>query len=175
MDGAQVGALLVSKFTIAIRTLGTFLATLDWAQLGQVLSDGIIGACNALVDAIHSVDWNAVGTGIKDMLCNIDWPGVFYAVGSVIGAAFGALYGIITGALSDLWSWIKEQFFAGFDQFVTGEGNPEELGVQLITGLLNGIWSVIKAGILTIMLSFSLQIPTGVAIYNNMEWIIINT
>ena len=34
--------------------------------------------------------------------------------------------------------------FAGFDQFVTGEGNPEELGVQLITGLLNGIWSVIK-------------------------------
>ena len=78
------------------------------------------------------------------MLCNIDWPGVFYAVGSVIGAAFGAMYGIITGALSDLWSWIKEQFFAGFDQFVTGEGNPEELVVQLITGLLNGIWSVIK-------------------------------
>ena len=144
VDGAQIGALLVSKFTIAIRTLGTFLATLDWAQLGQVLSNGIIGACNALVDAIHSVDWKAIGTGIKDMLCNIDWPGVFYAVGSVIGAGFGALWGVIQGALSDLWDWIKEQFFAGFDQFVTGEGNPEELGVQLITGLLNGIWSVIK-------------------------------
>lgn len=144
VDGAQVGALLVSKFTIAIRTLGTFLAELDWAQVGQVLSDGIIGACNALVDAIHSVDWKAIGTGIKDMLCNIDWPGVFYAVGSVIGAGFGALWGVIQGAFSDLWSWIKEQFFAGFDQFVTGEGNPEELGVQLITGLLNGIWSVIK-------------------------------
>ena len=144
VDGAQVGALLVSKFTIAIRTLGTFLAELDWAQVGQVLSDGIIGACNALVDAIHSVDWKSIGTGIKDMLCNIDWPGVFYAVGSVIGAGFGALWGVIQGAFSDLWSWIKEQFFAGFDQFVTGEGNPEELGVQLITGLLNGIWSVIK-------------------------------
>ena len=35
VDGAQIGALLVSKFTIAIRTLGTFLATLDWAQLGR--------------------------------------------------------------------------------------------------------------------------------------------
>lgn len=33
VDGAQLGALFASKFTIAIRTLGTFLANLDWAML----------------------------------------------------------------------------------------------------------------------------------------------
>lgn len=49
VDGAQLGALFAAKFTIAIRTLGTFLANLDWATLGTQLSNfaaGIsLGAC----------------------------------------------------------------------------------------------------------------------------------
>lgn len=144
VDGAQLGALFAAKFTIAIRMLGTFLANLDWATLGTQLSSFAIGFVDAISDAIRSVDWRKIGEGISDMLASIDWAGIFLALGELLGVAALALYDLLAGLCSDAWEWIKEKFMEGFNKFYTGEGNPEELGVQLITGLLMGIWNVIK-------------------------------
>ena len=154
VDGAQLGALFAAKFTIAIRMLGTFLANLDWATLGTQLSRFAIGFVDAISDAIRSVDWRKIGEGISDMLASIDWAGIFLALGELLGVAALALYDLLAGLCSDAWEWIKEKFMEGFNKFYTGEGNPEELGVQLITGLLMGIWNVIKG--------------IGIWIYNNI-------
>lgn len=54
VDGAQLGALFAAKFTIAIRTLGTFLANLDWATLDNPL---ITDAAHALAVAEWVRDW----------------------------------------------------------------------------------------------------------------------
>lgn len=144
VDGAQLGALFAAKFTIAIRMLGTFFANLDWAMLGSQISSFAIGFVDAISDAIRSVDWRKIGEGISDMLASIDWAGIFLALGELLGVAALALYDLLAGLCSDAWEWIKEKFMEGFNKFYTGEGNPEEFGVQLITGLLMGIWNVIK-------------------------------
>lgn len=144
VDGAQLGALFASKFTIAIRTLGTFLANLDWATLGAQISNFAVGFVDALSDAIRSVDWRKIGEGVSNMLASIDWAGIFSSLGELLGIAALALYDLLAGLCGDMWEWIKSKFMEGFNEFYTGEGSPEELGVQIITGLLMGIWNVIK-------------------------------
>ena len=143
IDGADVGTILVSKFTIGLRVFGSFLANVDWGLLAQKVSEGLIYALNDIGNAIDSVDWQKLGTGIANGIRSIDYAGIAEAIGYLFGQALKAGIEFVAGAGADLWNWIKETFLAGFNEVF---GDPEAWGIfgqNIIVGIMNGILHVI--------------------------------
>lgn len=165
VDGAQLGALFASKFTIAIRTLGTFLANLDWAMLGAQISSFAIGFIDALAEAIQSVDWGKIGEGILDMLEAIDWAGLLRSLGGLIEPLLPSLLmGLVIfsslqllrmfGAqllpmlLSGLGSCISTLFTSILPHVVSGIGTLLSTIVAAI-----GLWPTILLGLVILFIA----------------------
>lgn len=131
----NVGMLLWAKFKIALETLAGFLLNLDMAQLAQAASNIAIGFFDSMTETLQSIDWFALGEQVKTFLVNIDWAGVAESVFTAIGAAFGAAAAFLWGLIHDAWqavvNWWRDVAY--------------EDGKFTITGLLEGIWDVIKS------------------------------
>ena len=108
LDWRQLGATLGNGIQTAIRfafgfvenfefgRLGAGLGTalnglfesINWAMLGQTISDAIIGILNVITTFFVAADWEQIGEDIKTFLVNIDWKGIASAVFEAIKAAF---------------------------------------------------------------------------------------
>lgn len=165
VDGAQLGALFAAKFTIAIRTLGTFLANLDWAMLGAQISSFAIGFIDALAEAIQSVDWGKIGEGILDMLEAIDWAGLLRSLGGLIepllpsllmglvifsGLQLLHMFGaqLLPMLLSGLGSCISTLFTSILPHVVSGIGTLLSTIVAAI-----GLWPTILLGLVILFIA----------------------
>lgn len=135
IDWYNVGMLLWAKFKIALETLAGFLLNLDMAQLAQAASNIVVGFFRSMTETLQSIDWFALGEQVKTFLVNIDWAGVAESVFTAIGAAFGAAAAFLWGLIHDAWqavvNWWRDVAY--------------EDGKFTITGLLEGIWDVIKS------------------------------
>lgn len=124
-----------AAFGIAIsQAVNAWWDEIDWAKAGRTISDGIKGLLTTLRAFLASVDWYQIGSDIKTFLINIDWGGLFAAAFETIGAALAAAVLLLWGFIEDAWksvvSWWYEVAF--------------EDGKFTITGLLDGIWDVVK-------------------------------
>ena len=112
LNPEEIGALLVLKWNLALRTLGGFLEQVDGTMLGQKITAMVKSMFDTITGAIQSVDWSLVGTNIKNMLANIDWQDLASALGTLIGSAFKAACDFFNGL--GLYRWFAEQFKDGF-------------------------------------------------------------
>lgn len=134
IDWYSFGRLLWAKFKIALETLAGFLLNLDMKQLAESASNIAKGFFDSMTETIQNIDWFALGEQVKEFLINVDWAGVAESVFTAIGAAFGAAAAFLWGLIHDAWqqvvNWWHEVAY--------------EDGEFTITGLLEGIWNVIK-------------------------------
>lgn len=148
IDPADFGTVLVSRFTAAIRFFWGALADFDWASFGSWASGFVISVADQLTEALWSVDWYGIGENLADFVANIDWGGVIHSTALLVTSILLAALNLGAGFLSGAWDWLKQTFLDGFTMALD---NPDEwggVGVNIVTGILNGILSVL-AGIFT--------------------------
>ena len=136
--GEDLGKLLVAKFTIAFKILTGFLETLNWERLGDILSGVIIGAFNALAEAIEGADFQKIGNGIRDFFLKI-WEHKDEIV--------AAIFGLLEAAWNGAWD-----LFLG----LLGKGTDDELPIvkqfeglkkavedfaEAVNGVLGSAWN----------------------------------
>lgn len=150
VDFSKVGAVLVGKFNIVIKTLAGFVSTpgiwttvgrkladgfngawnsIDWNGLAITISDGITGVFDSTITFLENVDWEQVGSDIYNFLASIDWTGIMSKLSELIGASIGGLgkllFGFIDDAVKDIGDYFGEKI--------------EECGGNIGKGLLKGI------------------------------------
>ena len=75
--------------------INEFVETVDWAELGQTIHDGIDAALDFLITILDNLDWEAIGDAVVDFLANLNWGTLLNKWGTVVGKAVGgALKGI---------------------------------------------------------------------------------
>ncbi len=149
--------------------INEFVETVDWAELGQTIHDGIDAALDFLITILDNLDWEAIGDAVVDFLSNLNWGTLLNKWGTVVGKAVGgALKGIdlteaialggsivggMLGGMLNKWNesggilgWIKRKLFSPFVEGfcnIFGIHSPstvmEEQGGYIIGGLFKGI------------------------------------
>lgn len=132
VDFSKVGAVLVGKFNIAIKTLIGFVSTpgiwttlgskladgfngawnsIDWNGLGKLFSDGIIGLLDMTITFIEKFDWASIGEAIGTFLSQIDWGTIFINLLQLLSDTVMALWDTAVG----VGAGIAEGIFSGID------------------------------------------------------------
>lgn len=151
--------------------INEFFRSVDWAEAGRTISDGLEAALDFALEFMRSVDWDEIGRSIVTLLENIDWGSLLTKWGELMGETMSAkmkliswddiaevgvhvVEGLLKGMLDKIASigtWLKEHIV---DPIVNGVKelfgihSPStvfaEIGENLIAGLLQGIsesWS----------------------------------
>jgi len=149
--------------------INQFVRDVNWAELGQTISDGIEAALDFMIELMDQIDWDAIGTAICTFLENIDWETLLSKWGTLMGEFINAklkavdLSGaldvgmqILAGLAKGMWNkfqesggvmgWLKsllvDPIINGVKELF-GIHSPStvfaEIGVNLISGLFNGI------------------------------------
>lgn len=150
VDFSKVGAILVGKFNIVIKTLAGFVTTpgiwttlgskladgfngawnsIDWNSLATTINQGIMGLFDSIITFLQGVDWEQVGLDIWNFIASIDWSGIISKFAETLGASIAGigqlLWGFIETAVIDFGNYFSEKI--------------EECGGDIIHGLLKGI------------------------------------
>lgn len=150
VDFSKVGAILVGKFNIVIKTLAGFVTTpgiwttlgskladgfngawnsIDWNSLATTINQGIMGLFDSIITFLQGVDWEQVGLDIWNFIASIDWSGIISKFAETLGALIAGigqlLWGFIETAVIDFGNYFSEKI--------------EECGGDIISGLLKGI------------------------------------
>lgn len=118
--------------------IADFLNAIDWITIASELAGSanalIKGLFDCIITAIEKTDWYTIGKSVATFLSELDWAGIFDKVFEAIGAVLGALGAFIWGLIEDAWKQVVEWWHEV----------AYEDGKFTITGLLDGIWEVIK-------------------------------
>ena len=122
--------------------LYTAFETIDFGEIGSLLSNLRIAVYDTLTGAIEGIDWyqlpSLVATKVKEFFEGFDFSGVSASIGRLLGAALSAAIDLVDG-IGDL---IGDGFFAIGDYF---QGKIEECGGNIWKGILKGIKDAAKA------------------------------
>lgn len=69
-----------------------------WEALGKSISDTITGIADAVIEAMNSVDWKAVGQALADFIGSIDWEEIAWKVDGILDSLSKAIADAIEGA-----------------------------------------------------------------------------
>lgn len=97
--------------------INEFVKNVDWAELGQTISDGIEAALDFMIELMNQIDWDAIGTAIAEFLENIDWDTLLAKWGTLMGQFIDAKLRAVdlSGAL--------------------------DVGMEIVAGLAKGMWN----------------------------------
>lgn len=145
LDGKKIGALLVSAITIGLSMLYGFLTNTDPVELARLFSDLVIGALDAMAQALGQYDWGELAGRVLEFLINLDWEGILKSLGDVIAAAWPAILAMIVvgafGALNPLVLAGLAALAVLILKFLSGMSSEVKEG--LVQGFKNGINTVI--------------------------------
>ena len=149
--------------------INQFVQNVNWAELGQIIHDGINAALEFLITILDNLDWDSIGQAVVDFLSNLQWGDLMGKWGDIVGTALGGALkgidlgdalslgfdivgGIIEGMLNKwnesggILGWIKRTLFSPFVEgfkSLFGIHSPStvmaEQGGYLVEGLLQGI------------------------------------
>jgi phage-related protein len=99
--------------------LGTMLAgyinivfSLDWANIGKTLSDGVSGVLQLVTSLIQGMDWMQLGKDVIDTIMGIDWVGLSTQVGDLLGSAAVGVLDTLTGFIQN-FNWADTLYTIG--------------------------------------------------------------
>lgn len=137
------------------RALNGVFESINWAMLGQTVSDAIIGILNMITTFFVAADWEQIGEDIKTFLVNIDWAGIASAVFEAIKAAF-------TGA-DQLLSAIFGSAGATIIEVLIGSILVLQ-GVMTAFNIVLGITALAEAGVLWPIIAIIAAVVAVVAV-----------
>lgn len=121
------------------RALNGLFESINWAMLGQTVSDAIIGILNVITTFFIAADWEQIGEDIKTFLVNIDWKGIASAIFEAIKAAFSGVDQLLSAIFGDAGASMIEVLIGSI------------LALQVVMTAFNvvlGITALAEAGIL---------------------------
>lgn len=145
------------------RRLGSGLATalngvfqsINWAMLGQTVSDAIIGVFNMITTFFITADWEQIGEDIKTFLVNIDWKGIATAVFDAIKAAFGGVDELLTSIFGGAGASLIEVLIGSILLLK---------GVMVAFNVVLGITALAEAGVLWPIIAIIAAVVAVVAV-----------
>lgn len=145
IDCEMLGRTIYKILTILSDILIGLIKNLNWKLVGKSIGDFIKGALNETSDWIKKIDWSQLAhdiyTGIKNCFVGLDFAGIAKAFFRLLGSALGAGVSFIVTFISDVITDIKN-YFLKYIQDENGDGKFG--GIEIIKGLLLGIWEGIK-------------------------------
>jgi hypothetical protein len=124
-----------------------------WQKLGESFSKNIKGIVKAVTTAIKTVDFEAVGQAIADLIGGIDFEGVSWELGNLANSLANAVYTLVSK--KDTWKELGEKIGKGIKKFFksmgkidadTGLTGWQALGKSL-SGFINGIVTAFVAAV----------------------------
>lgn len=150
---------VINTVSEAIGGIGTFFENIDWGEVGSTLGDAVSTFFWTISDKIKEVNWSEVGQkifdAIWDFFTGINWIDVLSSILSFLINAVSGLKNLINGFMNELWTKVLEFF---------GVHSPSTLladfGVNLMTGLINGLKSMVT-GVINVFSSIWSKLKTG--------------
>lgn len=139
IDFNDLGTVFAGKFAIAIKAIGGFLETFDFAQFADAVSNFAIGFFDTISGAIDSVNWYQIGLNIAEFFKTLDYEGIAHSLAEMIGKAFGALASLVWGAIGEAVLAIRDYFAEYIDKYIAMCPDDQNLGYFIIAGILDGI------------------------------------
>lgn len=145
IDFTYVGRLWIRSMTAALDFFIGLLGGLDWGLIGTSVGDFLRGAFDEISDWISDIDWGAMADSlyenIKKFLTGIDFASLAQSFFTMLGKALAAAVSFIATFVSDVIEDIKEYFL----KYIEDEnGDGKFGGLEIVEGLLKGIWEGIK-------------------------------
>ena len=145
IDAEMLGKTIIMVLTGLVDILLGLIQNLDWKLVGKTVGDCIKGALNQTSDWLKKVDWSQVAhdlyTGLKNCIIGLDFTGIAQAFFRMLGSAIGAGVSFIGTFIKDVITDIANYF----KQYIQDEnGDGKFGGIEIIKGLLLGIWDGIK-------------------------------
>lgn len=137
------------------RALNGVFESINWAMLGQTVSDAIIGILNMITTFFVAADWEQIGEDIKTFLVNIDWKGIASAVFEAIKAAFTGVDELLSAIFGDAGASMIEILIGSI------------LALQVVMTAFNvvlGITALAEAGVLWPILAIIAAVVAVVAV-----------
>lgn len=145
IDAKMLGKTLILVLTSVLDVLIGLVKNLDWKLLGKTVGDCIKGALNQATDWLKKIDWSQLGhdlySGLKNVITGLDFTGIAKALFEGLGAALGSAVSLIGTFIADVVTDIKNYFL----RYIQDENKDGKFGgIEIIKGLLLGIWEGIK-------------------------------
>lgn len=137
------------------RALNGVFESINWAMLGQTVSDAIIGILNMITTFFVAADWEQIGEDIKTFLVNIDWKGIASAVFEAIKAAFTGVDELLSAIFGDAGASMIEILIGSI------------LALQVVMTAFNvvlGITALAEAGVLWPILAIIAAVVAVIAV-----------
>ena len=139
LDWRAIGTALGTGLESTVRTI-------EWDLIFKTLSNGLKGILSAIAGFFESINWREFGEGIINTIVKcvkaLDGKGIVKALYEALGAAVGACAGLAVGLAKGIIKLIVKGIKAAVDYF---RSNIKDCGGNVILGVLNGIWTAIKA------------------------------
>ncbi len=144
IDFSNLGRICISKFTILGDLIIGAIETIDWKQIGVSIKDFFVGAFDKGSEWIDGYDWNKLGsdlwTKFKDLINGLDFSSIARSFFTLFGKALAAAVQLV----GSFFSGIVQDILSYFDQYITNEDGTKKTGLDLITGILEGIIDGLK-------------------------------
>lgn len=147
VDWGKAIASIGRGFMGIIKAISGFVTTLDWGELAKTFSDYIIKGIDGISDAIANFDWLKFGDdlykGISDFISNVDWNGIADSLFKFFGVALTSLFQLLVTTVGQLVYKLVTSIASYFGTYIKKQ-NWGDIGRNIIMGILEGIWNIIK-------------------------------
>lgn len=133
VDWKNLGYLFWAKFKIIIETLAGFLSNLDMAALAKAFSDFAIGFFEGITESIKNIDWQQLGAQLIDLIANIDYSGIVFAIFNGIGEAIKGAFSFLIGMILEIFKKPIALMAEGMDE------ESKSIGLHIVGGIIVGI------------------------------------
>ena len=82
--------------------LNNAINKIDWAKLGQTVSDLFVGVWDFIGTALDEIDWENVGEKIGEFVSNIKWGDILTSIFKAIGGVLKAMPSLLKGLVESL-------------------------------------------------------------------------
>lgn len=147
VDWGKAIANVGKGFAGIIKAIDGFVTELDWSKLATTISDYIKNGLNGISKALQEVDWLKFGDdlykGISDFITNIDWGGLTSSLSELLGIMLASAFQFLVTTVGQLVFNVVTSIFSYFGKYI-GKQNWGDIGTDIIMGILEGIWNIIK-------------------------------
>lgn len=82
--------------------LNNAINKIDWAKLGQTVSDLFVGVWDFIGTALDEIDWENVGEKIGEFISNVNWSKILTSIFKAIGGVLKAMPSLLEGLVKSL-------------------------------------------------------------------------
>lgn len=103
-------------------SINTFFKKINWKDFGMTVSDAVLGILDMLCNAVKEIDWGALGHDISDAILSVDWWGIITGLGDLLVRLILGLGDTLLTAFVDIAQAMWDGFCKGISEFFSDPG-----------------------------------------------------